>query len=134
MRTVSVNITLPANAKVTFSVGAQNNGSLSWSDRLQDGTEGDRDLPSQMLEIRALAAVKQATRRVINEAENITGFLAAAQNTLQNELDSDNAISTTTSMMLQMLMDVRSKLLQTASDIEKSLVDTDMAIAENMKS
>jgi hypothetical protein len=87
-----------------------------------------------MLEIRALAAVKQATRRVINEAENITGFLAAAQNTLQNELDSDNAISTTTSMMLQMLMDVRSKLLQTASDIEKSLVDTDMAIAENMKS
>jgi hypothetical protein len=33
-----------------------------------------------------------------------------------------------TSTQLQMLMDTRSKLLQTASDIEKSMSDTAMAI------
>jgi hypothetical protein len=32
-----------------------------------------------------------------------------------------------------MLMDVRSKLLQTASEIEKSISDTDVAILRNIK-
>jgi len=50
-----------------------------------------------------------------------------------NNSDSDNEISEMSSMQLQMLMDARSKLLQTASDMEKSLSDTDMAIIGNIK-
>jgi hypothetical protein len=38
-----------------------------------------------------------------------------------------------TSLRLQMLMDTRSKLLQTASDIAKSMADTDMAVTGNIK-
>jgi hypothetical protein len=37
------------------------------------------------------------------------------------------------SMQLQMLMDTRSKLLQAASNMEKSMSDTDAAIVANMK-
>jgi hypothetical protein len=62
-----------------------------------------------------------------------TSNVASAVTTLQNDLDSDNEVSEMTSMRLQMLMDMRSKLLQTASDMEKSLSDTDMAIVGNIK-
>jgi hypothetical protein len=62
-----------------------------------------------------------------------TSNVASAATTLQNDLDSDNEVSEMTSMRLQMLMDMRSKLLQTASDMEKSLSDTDMAIVGNIK-
>ena len=65
---------------------------------------------------------------------NVTAAaVQGAIQTLQNALDSDNEISEMTSMQLQMLMDMRSKLLQTASDIEKSMSDTNMAIAGNIK-
>ncbi len=57
----------------------------------------------------------------------------SAISTLQNDLDSDNEISEMASMQLQMLMDLRSKLLQTASDIEKSVTDTNNAIVGNIK-
>jgi hypothetical protein len=36
-------------------------------------------------------------------------------------------------MQLQLLMDARAKLLQTLSDIEKSMSDTDTAIVGNIK-
>ena len=62
-----------------------------------------------------------------------TSNVATAVQTLQNDLDSDEEVSEMTSMRLQMLMDMRSKLLQTASDMEKSLSDTDMAIVGNIK-
>jgi hypothetical protein len=53
---------------------------------------------------------------------------------LMKALDSDNETSDMESMQLQMIMDARSKLLQTASDIEKSMSDTAAAVAQNMKS
>ena len=59
--------------------------------------------------------------------------LSAIQNELQNSLDSDNEISEMGSMQLQMLMDVRSKLLQTVSNIEKSTFDALQAIVGNIK-
>jgi hypothetical protein len=59
--------------------------------------------------------------------------LRAILNALQNQLDSDNEISETGSMELQMLMDTRSKLLQTASAIAKSMADTNEAITVNIK-
>jgi hypothetical protein len=62
-----------------------------------------------------------------------TSTVGTAVTTLQNDLDSENEMSEMTSMRLQMLMDVRSKLLQTASEIEKSISDTDVAILRNIK-
>jgi hypothetical protein len=59
--------------------------------------------------------------------------IQAAIQTLQNALDSDNEISEMTSMQLQMLMDLRSELLEAASDIEKSMSDTNMAVVGNIK-
>ena len=59
--------------------------------------------------------------------------LCAIANALQNQLDSDIEISEMGSMELQMLMDMRSKLLQTASAIAKSMADTNEAIAGNIK-
>ena len=59
--------------------------------------------------------------------------LCAILNARQNQPDSDNEISETGSMELQMLMDTRSKLLQTASAIAKSMADTNEAIVGNIK-
>ncbi len=59
--------------------------------------------------------------------------IQSAISTLQNDLDSDNEISEMASMQLLMLMDLQSKLLQTASDIEKSVTDTNNAIVGNIK-
>jgi len=44
-----------------------------------------------------------------------------------------NEISEMTSVRLQMLMDMRSKLLRTVSDIEKTESDTSIAITQNLK-
>jgi len=52
---------------------------------------------------------------------------------LQDKLDSDNELSEETVMQLQMLMDERSKLLQTASEIEKSKSDEEQSMVGNLK-
>lgn len=65
----------------------------------------------------------------------VTGSsVANAVSTLQNDLDSDNEISEMTSMQLQMLMDTRSKLLQTLSNIMRTITETEEAIVQNLKS
>ncbi len=51
----------------------------------------------------------------------------------QNGPDSDNEISEMGSMQQQMLMDTRSKLLQTVSDIEKAQSETDQTVTESIK-
>ncbi len=70
---------------------------------------------------------------------NRTGAISTAQlkqiqNLLQNNLDSENEISEMGIMQLQMLMDARAKLLQTVSNIEKTMSDTETAIVGNIKS
>jgi len=84
--------------------------------------DGDKDLQAQMQNAYAMMQVKEAIRNLIDQLDEI-----------QSELDSDNEISEMGSMALQMLMDARSKLLQTASDIEKTLSDTATAIVQNIK-
>ncbi len=63
---------------------------------------------------------KQGTKTVGISAQQLASLVAQ----LQDKLDSDNEISEETTMRLQMLMDERSKLLQLASDIEKSKSET----------
>jgi hypothetical protein len=79
-----------------------------------------------------------ADQVVVVQTEVASGNLTLAQlqailQELRNELDSLNDLSDMASTELQMLMDLNSKLLQTASDIEKSMSDTNMAIAGNIK-
>jgi len=62
-----------------------------------------------------------------------TAQVQAALSTIQDDLDSMNEISEMTSVRLQMLMDMRSKLLRTVSDIEKTESDTSIAITQNLK-
>lgn len=115
--------------------------------------DGDQDLNEKMMQMQALMQAKlaiQAELNLLNEylasllvsspptlqngASDITvQDIQSIVNSLQNTLDSDNEISEMTFMELQMLMDTRSKLLQTASDMEKAMSDTDMAIAGNIK-
>jgi hypothetical protein len=56
-----------------------------------------------------------------------------AVNNLQNILDSDNEISEMGSRQLQMLTTDVSQLLRTASCMEKSILDSIMAITANIK-
>jgi hypothetical protein len=73
-------------------------------------------------------------RLVLDEIAGIdVGNVGIAQTNLQNQVDSENEVSEMTSMQLQMLMDDRSTLLQTASDIEKTISDTDLGVVGNIK-
>jgi hypothetical protein len=62
-------------------------------------------------------------------SQQLTGVIAQ----LQDKLDSDNELSEEAVMRLQMLMDERSKLLQTASEIEKSKSDAEQSMVGNLK-
>jgi len=65
---------------------------------------------------------------------NITGQqLSSLDAQLKQAADSLNDISEQDQLRLQMLMDARSKFLQTLSDIEKSQSDTQNAIVQNLK-
>jgi len=89
--------------------------------------------PKMTKEQRALLAIYILGEAGLLSNLGSTTNTSPVVSTLQNVLDSDNEISEMTSMQLQMLMDTRAKLLQTASDMEKSMSDTDMAIVGNIK-
>jgi len=92
-----------------------------------------QSLPSRFGEIAAMTAKQQKPVRLQAPAHITNGQLATVASEISNTLDSENEISEMGSMQLQMLMDTRSKLLQAASNMEKSMSDTDAAIVANMK-
>lgn len=129
---------------------------------LMMGQDGDLDLNEKMIEVQAQIQAKLAIRAELNQLNqdliqlletiefesdsaetlglvainggyNVLENLQSAMSMLQNMLDSDNEISEMESMQLQMLMDSRSKLLEMASDMEKSMADTNLAIVGNIK-
>jgi hypothetical protein len=114
--------------------------------------DGDKDLNSEMAEAEAQMQAKQSLRALLNEMDQLQmqlidrisrgepdcGCITSRQllnviSQLDDKLCSDDEASEMTSMQLQTLMDARSKLLQTASDMEKSMSDTEMAIVGNIK-
>jgi hypothetical protein len=119
--------------------------------------DGDQDLQEQMLEAEAQMAAKQSLRALIDEMNQVqsqmgvtpagnqgapcgTGYVCIPKQLLgsvvahlNNALDSENDLSEEAAMNLQMMMDARTKLLQTASDIEKTKADAKMAILANLK-
>ncbi len=59
--------------------------------------------------------------------------LEAMQNQMKNSLDSMNEMSEMESMRMQMVMDRRSKMMETLSNILKKLDDISASIVQNMK-
>jgi len=112
----------------TFSVGSKTSGRTTFSlaTPLPNGGQAVGSGGTVIL------SGQGAGRGIAGQGITISS-LQNAQSTLQNDLDSDNEISEMGSMQLQMLMDSRSKLLDTASDIEKTKSDTDNAISGNIK-
>lgn len=92
-----------------------------------------RSLPAKLAAINAATANLPHPSYLPVPAKVTAEDVANSQAALQNDLDSDNEISEMTQTQVQMLMDRRTKLLQTASDMEKSVSDTDAAIVSNLK-
>ncbi len=92
-----------------------------------------RSLPSRLVSVNASGS--RLTRPFHLQAPaNLTyGQLAALAAQANQSLDSVNDMSQTLQTRLQMLMDQRSKLLETASNMEKTMSDTADAIVANMK-
>jgi hypothetical protein len=92
-----------------------------------------RSLPAKLAAINAATANLPHPSQLPAPDKVTAEDVANAQAALQNDLDSDNDMSQMSEMQLQMLMDRRSKLLEAASNIEKSMSDTDTAIVSNLK-
>jgi hypothetical protein len=92
-----------------------------------------RSLPEKLAAINSATANLPHPSYLPVPAKVTAEDVANSQAALQNDLDSDNDISEMAQTQLQMLMDRRSKLLETASNIEKSMSDTDAAIVSNLK-
>jgi hypothetical protein len=92
-----------------------------------------RSLPAKLAAINASTANLPHPSYLPVPSKLTAEDVANSQAALQNDLDSDNEISEMAQMQIQMLMDRRSKLLETASNIEKSMSDTDAAIVSNLK-
>lgn len=97
--------------------------------------DGDKALQAQMQNAYAMMQVKQALRNLLDQLDEIqlpvSGKSADLLMWSLRSPDKDE-ISELGSMALQMLM-IRSKLLQTASDIEKALSDMATQIIQNIK-
>ncbi len=92
-----------------------------------------RSLPAKLAQIAASSSKLPHPIHLRAPANMTWQQLAALQSQTNQALDSANEISEMGSMRVQMLMDARTKLLQAASDMEKSMSDTDMAIVGNLK-
>ena len=92
-----------------------------------------RSLPAKLAAINASTANLPHPSYLPVPSKVTAEDVANSQAALQNDLDSDNEISEMAQMQIQMVMDRRSKLLETVSNIEKSMSDTDAAIVGNLK-
>jgi hypothetical protein len=108
--------------------------SLAGSDRSAVcDSEFCRSLPAKLAAINAATANLPHPSYLPVPSKVTAEDVANSQAALQNDLDSDNEIREMGQTQLQMLMDRRSKLLETVSNIEKSVSDTDAAIVSNLK-
>ena len=92
-----------------------------------------KSLPSTLGEIsNATANVQKPVRISISSKINFAD-LRTVPGQIQSNLDSLNDISQAQQMKIQMLMDQRAKLIETLSNIMKSISDTQSTIIQNIK-
>ena len=76
----------------------------------------------------------EAVKQALGGLKGSVAKLQSVQTELQQqEQELKNQLGSQMSSNLQMIMDQRSKLLQTASDIEKTIADDANAMAQNIK-
>lgn len=92
-----------------------------------------QSLPARLAELSASTANLQRPVRLQSPPAPTYANLQALQNSLKPQLDSMNEMSEMESMRLQMLMDQRSKFLETLSNIMKKISDADSSIIGNLK-
>lgn len=92
-----------------------------------------KSLPSTLGEISNATANVQKPVRISIPAKPTFADLRTVPGQIQSNLDSLNDISQAQQMKIQMLMDQRSKLIETMSNIMKSISDTNSTIIQNIK-
>jgi hypothetical protein len=89
----------------------------------------DQDLELIMAETKAQTNAKQGHRGVLTRGDE--GI--ATNSAVGGRLDSQSELGETASLRLQMAMDRRSKLMETLSNLLKSISSTNQAILQNLK-
>ena len=92
-----------------------------------------RELPSRLKELSAATATFPHPVRITAPADLTAANLSTLVNQLKSDLDSMNEVSDMTSMRLQMLMDRRSKFIETLSNLMKKIDETSSSILQNIK-
>lgn len=92
-----------------------------------------KSLPSTLGEISNATANVQKPVRISTPAKLTYGDLRTLPAQFQSNLDSLNDMSQAQQMKIQMLMDQRTKLIETLSNIMKSISDTQSTIIQNIK-
>jgi hypothetical protein len=92
-----------------------------------------KSLPSTVGEISSATANLQNPVRILVPAKPTFADLRTLPAQFQTSLDSLNDISQAQQMKIQMLMDQRSKLIETMSNLMKSISDTQSTIIQNIK-
>jgi hypothetical protein len=92
-----------------------------------------KSLPSRFVAVAGLS-LRGETPLVTSVPQKLTyADLDSVQVQMNHDLDSMNEMSEMTSMRLQIAMDRRSKLVETLSNVMKSISDTDNSIVANLK-
>jgi hypothetical protein len=92
-----------------------------------------KSLPSAVGEISSATANLQKPVRILVPAKPTFADLRTLPAQFQTSLDSLNDISQAQQMKIQMLMDQRAKMIETLSNIMKSISDTQSTIIQNIK-
>jgi hypothetical protein len=92
-----------------------------------------KSLPSAVGEISSATANLQKPVRILVPAKPTFADLRTLPAQFQSNLDSLNDISQAQQMKIQMLMDQRAKLIETMSNLMKTMGDTNSAIIQNIK-
>jgi hypothetical protein len=90
-------------------------------------------LPAHLSALNASSGTAGHPMRLDAPANPSYEQLTALKSQVNGALDSMNDLSETQSLELQMAMDRRSKFLETLSNIEKTISDTDSSIVQNLK-
>ena len=129
-RSRKIRALLQANAKTKLSVAA-NEVLKSLAKNSNEG--GLLDLAKAQVALHFVdLSVLQSDLLVFYVLEELAQLLVA-QDDLNKKLDSMNEMSETTSLRLQMMMDRRSKLISTLSNLLKKISTTQDTIVQNLK-
>ncbi len=106
---------------------------------VRSGFQGLGNLPNEDIEAIAFLVMMQATQDAQSDLKNIMDGVKKAnqqkqsQRAAQNQKDAVSEMSEEESLRLQMTMDRRSKFIETLSNVEKKMAQTQDSVVQNLK-